>query len=286
MYIPINSDTGLDQVHYTWAGAAVLEALCLVYPTVNFVLADSDCVPTSLFEVAELVNLMTDRASRAEAMQHHTMASSNQCPPTVLLMTESKAELNAGLIIVTGHAATQAEDVDMGPEPPNASMPASAAHSDACDARAHKSRRLAHPADIKSPTGRKKPAQLQARHTPRNTSYFTSPCSQLVSILGAMFSECLIPTNCKLKSSIAQGRCWSFAPLPQRIGNHHGQDTCRTLHQIACSTPIGRSLLPDTLPAESLKFAGYMVGSLFLRGHSAGSYAGMVWETILAVPEH
>ena len=40
----------------------------------------------------------------------------------------------------------------MDPEAPNASMPAaSAAHSDACDARAHKSRRLAHPADSKSP---------------------------------------------------------------------------------------------------------------------------------------
>ena len=89
--IPINADTDLDQVHYTWASAAVL-ALCLVYPTVNFALADSDCVPTSLFEVAELVNLMTDRTSRAEAMQHHTMASSSQCPPAVLLMTKSKAE--------------------------------------------------------------------------------------------------------------------------------------------------------------------------------------------------
>ena len=134
----------MDQVHYTWAGAAVLEALCLVYPTVNFVLADSDCVRTTVFEVAELVNLMTDRTSRAEAMQHHTMASSNQSPPAVLLMTESKAELNAGLIIVTGHAATQAEDVDMSPEAPNASVPAaSAAHSDA--SRARKSRRLAHP---------------------------------------------------------------------------------------------------------------------------------------------
>ena len=30
-----------------------------------------------------------------------------------------------------------------------------------------------------------------------------------------------------LKSSFVQRRCWSFAPLPQRIGNHHGQDTCR-----------------------------------------------------------
>ena len=74
-------------------------------------------------------------------------------------------------------------------------------------------------------TGKKEPAQLQARHTPRNTSYFTSPCSQLASTPGATFSGCLLPSNCKLKSSIVQGRCWSFAPLPQRIGNHHGQDT-------------------------------------------------------------
>ena len=84
IHFPINADTGLHQVHYTWAGAAALEALCLVFPTVNFALIDSDCVPTSLFEIAELVNLMTDKASRAEAMQHNTMASSSQCPPAVL----------------------------------------------------------------------------------------------------------------------------------------------------------------------------------------------------------
>ena len=96
IHFPINADTGLHQVHYTCA--AVLEALCLVFPTVNFALTDSDCVPTSLFEIAELVNLMTDKASRAEAMQHCTMASSSQCPPAVLLTTEAKAELNAGRI--------------------------------------------------------------------------------------------------------------------------------------------------------------------------------------------
>ena len=73
----------------------------------------------------------------------------------------------------------------------------------------------------------KEPAQLQARHTPRNTSCYILPCSQLASTPGAMSLECLMPTNCKLKSSFVQRRCWSFAPLPQRIGNHHGQDTCR-----------------------------------------------------------
>ena len=78
------------------------------------------------------LNLMTDKASRAEAMQHYTMASSSQCPPAVLLPTEAKAELNAGLIIVTGHAPTYAVDVDMDQETPDASMPPSdAAGSDA-----------------------------------------------------------------------------------------------------------------------------------------------------------
>ena len=38
---------------------------------------------------------------------------------------------------------------------------------------------------------------------------------------------------------------------------------------------------PEIRPVEYLKLTGYMVGSLFIRGHSAGSYAGMVWETIL-----
>ena len=151
IHVPINPSTGLHQVHYTWAGAAVLEALCLVFPTVNFALTDSDCVPSSLFEVAELVNLMTDKASRAEAMQHYTMASSSQCPPAVLLTTEAKAELNAGLITVTGHAPTHTADVDMDQATPDASMPpVDAAGSDVSDARAPKARRIVHPANSKS----------------------------------------------------------------------------------------------------------------------------------------
>ena len=155
IYVPICPDTGLSQVHFTWAGAFVLEALCLVHPTVNFALTDSDCVPTTLFEVAELVSLMTDQASRAEAMQHHTMASTNSCPPAVLLMTESKAELNAGLIIVTGHIPARPDDVDMAQEPAvpehtqGADMSSTATSEatmlDASYTRAHKSRRIANP---------------------------------------------------------------------------------------------------------------------------------------------
>ena len=146
IHFPIHADTGLHQVHYTWAGAAALEALCLMFPTVNFALIDSDCVPTSLFEIAELINLTTDKASRAAAMQHNIMASSNQCPPAVLLATEAKAELNAGLIIVTGHIPIEAADVEMDEATPEACMPpATAQSSSPSDAPAPKARRIAHP---------------------------------------------------------------------------------------------------------------------------------------------
>ena len=45
---------------------------------------------------------------------------------------------------------------------------------------------------------------------------------------------------------------------------------------------VGICRPPNPLPAETLKASGYMGGSIYIRGHSAGSYAGMVWETILA----
>ena len=94
---------------------------------------------------------MTDKASRAEAMQHNTMASSSQCPPAVLLATEAKAELNAGLIIVTGHIPTGTADVDMDQATPDAFMPLTAAQgSSPSDAPAPKARRIAHPANRRS----------------------------------------------------------------------------------------------------------------------------------------
>ena len=45
---------------------------------------------------------------------------------------------------------------------------------------------------------------------------------------------------------------------------------------------VGVCLPPDIRPVDYLRLTGYMVGALFIRGHSAGSYAGMVWETILS----
>ena len=44
---PISETTGLHQVHPTWAGTFVLAALVAVFPGVNFVLLDSDCLPVT-----------------------------------------------------------------------------------------------------------------------------------------------------------------------------------------------------------------------------------------------
>ena len=45
---------------------------------------------------------------------------------------------------------------------------------------------------------------------------------------------------------------------------------------------VGVCRPPEIAPADLLKSAGYMTGSIHIRGHSAGSYSGMVLERILA----
>ena len=170
IHFPITAETGLHQVHYTWAGPYILEALCLTNPTVNFALIDSDCVPTSLFEIAELVQLMTDDQARKRAMQHYTMVSSTTSPPAVLLMTEARAEFNAGLIIVTGHAPTLPEDIDMEPgSDEHSSQTPSVDKPQASTDRAHKSRRIDPPTAHKTPRGMggplgAKPSQILGQH--------------------------------------------------------------------------------------------------------------------------
>ena len=54
LLFPISKTTGLHHVHPTWAGTFVLAALVAVFPGLNFVLLDSDCLPVTLFEVEDL----------------------------------------------------------------------------------------------------------------------------------------------------------------------------------------------------------------------------------------
>ena len=94
-----------------------------------------------------------------------------------------------------------------------------------------------------------------------------------------LYFEKTLPKGHHWSLTAGQKRCSNLALSPQLIENHRGQDISR-----ACgSSPIVGICRPSNpLPAKTLKAAGHMGGSIYIRGHSAGSYAGMVWETILA----
>ena len=104
IHVPICETTGLDRVHFTWAGTFVLECLVFLFPDKHFVLIDTDCVPTSLFEIEKLARLMWQRDTDFDMVNDEAKilsAVDPPCPSMVMLCTESKAEINAGLVIVT-----------------------------------------------------------------------------------------------------------------------------------------------------------------------------------------
>ena len=56
VFVHISADTGLHKVHPTWAGTYILDACVFLFPTINFALIDSDCVPVTLFDTRTLAS--------------------------------------------------------------------------------------------------------------------------------------------------------------------------------------------------------------------------------------
>ena len=115
IHVPIDASSGLDKVHFTWAGTFVLEALVYLFPDKHIILIDTDCVPTSLFEVEELVRMTQTHLDQAAGVEPNTIRGNRKpaCKSAVFLCSEAKAEINAGMIIITNcrlqrpHAATE-----------------------------------------------------------------------------------------------------------------------------------------------------------------------------------
>ena len=105
IHVPIDASSGLDKVHFTWAGTFVLEALVYLFPDKHIILIDTDCVPTSLFEVEELVRMTQTHHEQAAGVDSIPSAIRGNrkpaCKSAVFLCSEAKAEINAGMIIVT-----------------------------------------------------------------------------------------------------------------------------------------------------------------------------------------
>ena len=136
IYIPIGSAAGLEHVHPTWAGTFVLAALVFLFPGIHFVLLDSDCVPVTLFEVADLwkeISLLrtglehatvssrkgpgsreiSESVPKASKLSHdHDRWQHQIIGQGVLLVTEHNAEVNAGFIVAfaSSHKSAIAED--------------------------------------------------------------------------------------------------------------------------------------------------------------------------------
>lgn len=127
LFVPICKASGLDRTHPTWAGTFVLAAMCLVFPGKHIVLLDSDCIPVTLFEVGDfwreawlarvtgLPCCTRDCSGTQEAALNAPLAELGNVPAVgqgVLLVTEHKAEVNAGFIVLFGSSHTAIVTVD------------------------------------------------------------------------------------------------------------------------------------------------------------------------------
>ena len=124
LFFPACEQTGLHRVHPTWAVTFALAALVAMFPGTNFILLDSDCLPVSLFEAADLwregyLTRFPPETGKTLPKTHplhpkqvyvrdprvvYTQQEANESTvgQGVLLVTEPFSELNAGLIVIFG----------------------------------------------------------------------------------------------------------------------------------------------------------------------------------------
>ena len=103
LWICADATTGLHKVPYYWAGVFVLEAARFLYPAQHFALIDNDCVPITLFEVQDLLQLAHQQHRWVDLIGHVRSESSSSAGIGMLLFTEAHLEYNAGLVISIGN---------------------------------------------------------------------------------------------------------------------------------------------------------------------------------------
>ena len=91
----------LHEVPYCWTGVFVSEAARFLYPAQHFALIDSDCVPVTLFEVQDLLQLAHQQHQWVDLLGR-ARSESGFCAG-MLLFTEAHLENNAGLVVSIGN---------------------------------------------------------------------------------------------------------------------------------------------------------------------------------------
>ena len=102
LWVCADNTTGLHRVPYYWAGVFVLEAARFLYPKQHFALIDNDCVPVTLFEVQDLLELAHQQLQWVDLVGHARTESDPCRGIGMLLFTEVHLEYNAGLVISIG----------------------------------------------------------------------------------------------------------------------------------------------------------------------------------------
>ena len=102
LWVCADATTGLHKVPYYWAGVFVLAARFL-YPAQHFALIDNDCVPVTLFEVQDLLQLAHQQHQWVDLIGRARSESSSCAGIGMLLFTEAHLEYNAGLVISIGN---------------------------------------------------------------------------------------------------------------------------------------------------------------------------------------
>ena len=103
LWVCADATTGLHKVPYYWAGVFVLEAARFLYPAQHFALIDNDCVPVTLFEVQDLLQLAHQQRQWVDLLGRGRSESSSCAGIGMLLFTEAHLEYNAGLVISIGN---------------------------------------------------------------------------------------------------------------------------------------------------------------------------------------
>ena len=103
LWVCADATTGLHKVPYYWAGVFVLEAARFLYPAQHFALIDNDCVPVTLFEVQDLLQLAHQQHQWVDLIGRARSESSSCAGIGTLLFTEAHLEYNAGLVISIGN---------------------------------------------------------------------------------------------------------------------------------------------------------------------------------------
>ena len=102
LWVCADDTTGLHKVPYYWAGVFVLEAARFLYPKQHFALIDNDCVPVTLFEVQDLLELAHQQLQWVDLIGQVRPESDPSRGIGMLLFTEAHLEYNAGLVISIG----------------------------------------------------------------------------------------------------------------------------------------------------------------------------------------